>query len=306
MENDDNVEKKNDRYPSTARVDILTLLTSSQPTARTHFSVTPAAKSLTKKLKLSNAAHFSSLSSTLGGGLHGYLGLVVTPANKLRQDPTQPNHVFTRPAPQHLGALNITTTKKKEKTEQQQIQDLRNNGDTILADLDNAPIFQYLTCKEFPSFDHAEIDYGPMLGQGGFSDVFEVSNILLKWPGDANDAVAAEASSPISTNDTVVVVGEKESGKEDEEAAAEEEEEAHYDLRTARSHMSKRCIRFGSARYAVKRIRADLSALNRARHDWFSDWNSFFRVICHPNIVKMRAISNTPRLSADTFLIMDR
>jgi hypothetical protein len=55
-----------------------------------------------QKLYKEIKANATLVSSTLGGGLHGYLGLVVTPANYAR---TQPNHVFTRPP--HPGALNI-------------------------------------------------------------------------------------------------------------------------------------------------------------------------------------------------------
>jgi hypothetical protein len=198
----------------------------------------------------------------------------------------------------------VATTKKKVKTVEEHIKDLRNNADSILADLDDAHIFRFQKCKDFPSFDRAEIDSGSLLGQGGFSDVFEVLNITLT--PDANDAVATEAlvgDADIKEEGIFQKLGDGGGGA----AAADDAEEDHYDLDTARSHMSKRCLRFGSARYAIKRLRGDLSELDRVRGmiDLAIEIQ-FFRVIWHPNIVKMRAISSTSRLSADTFLIMDR
>jgi hypothetical protein len=50
-------------------------------------------------------ANATSVTSSLGGGLHGDLGLVVSPVNYAR---TQPNHVFDRPG--NPGALNIAAT----------------------------------------------------------------------------------------------------------------------------------------------------------------------------------------------------
>ena len=47
-------------------------------------------------------ANASSVASTLGGGLNGHLGLVVTPVNYAR---TAPNTPYTRPG--HPGALQI-------------------------------------------------------------------------------------------------------------------------------------------------------------------------------------------------------
>jgi hypothetical protein len=186
--------------------------------------------------------------------------------------------------------------KKKVKTVGEQIKDLENGANGILADLDTAQVFKSETCKEFPSFDHAAIASGKLLGKGGFSDVFEVSNILL-----TPDAVATTASSASDDDYNMEGVDLL------QEDGGDDEEEFHYDLHTAQSYMSKRCIRKGSCRYAVKRLRKDLSALDRTRGliDLAIEIK-FFRVLWHPNIVKMRAISSTPRLSADTFIVMDR
>jgi hypothetical protein len=199
----------------------------------------------------------------------------------------------------------VATTKKKAKTVEEHIKDLRNNADSILADLDDAHIFRFQKCTDFPSFDRAEIDSGSLLGQqGGFSDVFEVLNVTLT--PDANDAVATEAlvgDADIKEEGIFQKLGDGGGGG----AAADDAEEDHCDLDTARSHMSKRCLRFGSARCAIKRLRGDLSELDRVRG--MTDLAieiQFFRVIWHPNIVKMRAISSTSRLSADAFLIVDR
>jgi hypothetical protein len=58
-----------------------------------------------QKLYKEIKANATSVASVLGGGLHGYLGLVVSPVNYAR---TQPTHPFVRPA--HPGALNIAAT----------------------------------------------------------------------------------------------------------------------------------------------------------------------------------------------------
>jgi hypothetical protein len=197
-----------------------------------------------------------------------------------------------------------TAKKKKEKASvEEQIKDLKNGADRILTDLDMAPVFKHQKCKEFPSFDHAEIHSGPLLGQGGFSNVFEVSNIRVTTLDDASNhnAVVTPASGDNDDN-----IGGDDVDDADVDAD-NDDDEFHYELHTAQSHMSKRCIRFGSARYAVKRLRDDLSDLDRVRGmiDLAIEIK-FFRVIWHPNIVKMRAISTTPRLSEKTFLVMDR
>jgi hypothetical protein len=188
-------------------------------------------------------------------------------------------------------AAPATTTKK---TVEEQIKRSRNSANSILADLDRAPIFKDQKYEEFPSFDHAEINFGPLLPKGGFNDVFEVSNFRL--PPYANDAVATET-----------LIGDDDTGEEEifqKFGDVGDAEDDRYDLHTARSHMSKRCIRYGNARYAVKRLRGDLSELDHVRGmiDLAIE-NKLFHVLRHPNIVKMRSISSTPRLSADTFLI---
>jgi hypothetical protein len=198
----------------------------------------------------------------------------------------------------------VSTTKKKAKTVEEHVKDLRNDADSILADLDDAHIFIFQKCEDFPSFDRAEIDSGSFLGQGGFSDVFEVLNVTLT--PDANDAVATEAlvgDADTKEEGIFQKLGDGGGGG----GAADDAEEDHCDSDTARSHMSKRCLRFGSARCVIKRSRGDLSELDRVRG--VTDLAieiQFFRVIWHPNIVKMRAISSTSRLSADAFLMMDR
>jgi hypothetical protein len=64
-------------------------------------------------------------------------------------------------------------------------------------------------------------------------------------------------------------------------------------------------MQFGSARYAIKRLRPDLNKLEYARGALdLAIEIKYMSLLWHPNIVKMRAVSETPRLSLDTFIVM--
>ena len=220
-----------------------------------------------------------------------------------------------------VAATNKINNNNKKKTVDEQIQDLKNNADSMLAELDRAAVFRRETPKDFPSFDHAEIDTGPLLGKGGFSDVFEVSTIMVTRRPDDHDnnndddddddnAIAAVTEALATTDDdtdaAAAILGEEEEIIQKFRNGGDADDD-HYEFQTARFHMSTRCLRFGSARYAIKRLRQDLSNLDRERGmlDLAIEIR-FFSVLWHPNIVKMRAISSGPRLSPDTFLLMDR
>jgi hypothetical protein len=75
-----------------------------QHSSLTHVHGEPTFQSL-QKIYQEIKANATSVTSSLGGGLHGYLGLVVSPVNYAR---TQPDHAFNRPV--NPGALNIAAT----------------------------------------------------------------------------------------------------------------------------------------------------------------------------------------------------
>jgi hypothetical protein len=166
-----------------------------------------------------------------------------------------------------------------------------------------------------------EIISGPLLGKGGFSNVFEIIDIQLQSQTPQSDHDKKEESPQNIDNNNKNENNSKgdspkSKGKQSlafetaaqtttEENRKEDQEEDHYDVDTARELMSKRCMRFGAARYAIKRLRPDLNKLEYARGALdLAIEIKYMGVLMHPNIVKMRAFSNTPRLSLDTFIVM--
>jgi serine/threonine protein kinase len=203
---------------------------------------------------------------------------------------TMPNH--------HKDHPKLTTEEKAQK--------VWDASEDALTQLDAAHVFSVAkqACRDFPQFDAKEITQGSLLGKGGFSNVFEVVGIHIfeeeSKPVQEEKATespnASVKKSPKFTLPTATGPG----------ASAADDEE-HYDVAMARKLMSQRCLRFGSARYAVKRLRPDLDQLKYARGVLdLAIEIKFMSVLLHPNIVKMRAYSNTPRLSLDTFIVMDR
>jgi hypothetical protein len=185
-------------------------------------------------------------------------------------------------------------------------------ADETLKQVDNAHIFSVAQeiCRDFPTFDANEITSGPLMGQGGFSNVFEVININLsnderkkeescQIHSDKSTTTASKGNHPQAT-DTIIS-----NSNIHDNIKIDDNNEDHYHIDTARELMSKRCMRFGSARYAIKRLRPDLNQLEYARGALdLAIEIKYMSVLMHPNIVKMRASSNTPRLSLDTFIIM--
>ena len=75
----------------------------------------------------------------------------------------------------------------------------------------------------------------------------------------------------------------------------------------ARVFMAENTLRDGHARYAIKRLKPDLS--EKDRKDAVMDMAieaKFLAVISHPNIVKMRGTASTDSLRYDYFIVMDR
>ena len=75
----------------------------------------------------------------------------------------------------------------------------------------------------------------------------------------------------------------------------------------ARMFMAENSLRNGHARYAIKRLKSDLSEKDRkyAVMDMAIE-AKFLAVISHPNIVKMRGTASTDSLRYDYFIVMDR
>ncbi len=177
----------------------------------------------------------------------------------------------------------------KAKSIEHQAKEIEAEAEETLHDVDRTYVFTQQERREFPTFDKDELTLGRLLGKGGFSNVFEVKSIKLK---DGDNPEEASSKNPQGRPKLAFV--KKEEGDED-----------HYDVNTARHLMSTRCVRFGAARYAVKKLRFDLNKLEEARGALDLALEiKFLSVLSHPNIIKMRAFSNTPTWSLDTFIVM--
>jgi serine/threonine protein kinase len=200
-------------------------------------------------------------------------------------------------------------------------------ADETLKYVDNAYIFSVAkeTCRDFPTFDAKEITSGSLLGRGGFSNVFEVISITLlskdeekmkQTPEQSSDnhnhqnpqTLACQTTTDTTTTTTTTTTNNTNNNQDTTRQRMDDtNEEDHYHVDTARDLMANRCMRYGSARYAMKRLRPDLNQLDYARAALdLAIEIKYMSVLMHPNIVKMRAYSNTPRLSVDTFIIMGK
>jgi serine/threonine protein kinase len=135
-------------------------------------------------------------------------------------------------------------------------------------------------------FSLTELEIGKVLGIGGFGVVCEITGITL------SDTSATESDNEAITK----IMGNIEA------------EEDHYDISTARELTSRRCIRNGDARYAVKRLKKDLDDFQtaRGRIDLAIEVR-YLHALSHPNIVKMRGVFKTDDpFDPDFFFVMDR
>jgi serine/threonine protein kinase len=235
--------------------------------------------------------------------------------------------------------LNKNTTTDKEKAKY-----VWDTSDIALAEVDQSYIFSVLKkkCYEFPLFSNQEIHTGKILGKGGFSNVYEIINIELlnnnepeleleqpiivnnindnnnETKNDYYDLNNYSSNSNINLNlnlnDSSTSLKSSFKKGHDTTAIDDDNNTSHYDVKEARLIMKQRVTRFGLNRYAIKRLRPDLkSELDYARGSIdLAIEIKFMSVLVHPNIVKMRGISNTiqtaegGRVSLDTFIIMDR
>ena len=232
------------------------------------------------------------------------------------------------------GAGDDAASNTKMKEKEKRAKDILNGASKVLDKVDKAHIFSILDKREFPIFQLEEIQpFGPELGTGGFSRVQEITQVHLKDLKDGNYANANETDDTNHDNRT-----EEEENKNQKSKPSQDEEDdddlemiaqlmkgvnnkdggkggkllkddEHYDVNTARQVIADRCIRKGSgARYCVKKLKVELDVVDRARGavDLAIEIR-YLSVLWHPNIVKMRGISQTPtEVSQDTFLLMDR
>ena len=144
--------------------------------------------------------------------------------------------------------------KPATKEEKDRAEQILKQADTILKKVDEAYIFTASgqQAREFPKFQGSEMKMGPLLGIGGFSGVFEITEIILKQK--AEEVKEEKPDSPCEGEGPFIENTTKPTADED-----------HYDIANARDIMANRCIRFGSSRYALKLLRPDLNELERVR-----------------------------------------
>lgn len=156
-------------------------------------------------------------------------------------------------------------------------------ADKILQSVDESYIIteRHHKFRLMPVFRPEEISLGTVLGTGGFGVVNEISKFTL------DDELAADkpddASGDSLNNDSVHPnrVATVVSNLED----AEHNSHVHYDIKKAKFWMKKRCLRNGTARYAIKRLHGDLSQVEKARGmvDLALE-AKYLSVVWHPNI----------------------
>ena len=186
--------------------------------------------------------------------------------------------------------------------------ELTKKADRILKEVDGAFIFtaeaaqqqSLQKIRDFPKFQKDELKLGPILGMGSFSGVYEVADIepmrnlmeLADHEQGNGPSKAVEEHPPSGdtgddtdndnnnhTND--VTAPPNWASAEDHD----DHEKSHYEVQTAKEIMAQRCNRFGSARYAIKKLLPNVNEYERIRGILdLAIEIKFLKVLWHPNI----------------------
>ena len=191
----------------------------------------------------------------------------------------------------------------------QRLYDHRAQLDRLLSN----DFFRNTPARNLPTFDASEIGTGPQLGVGGFGVVSEVEYINLMREvarddvGVVDDAESTGDNAILAETNRGMYLADLNSDQHDDD-----DRHNHYlsgltNPGEARAFMAKHVLRDGDARYAIKRLKPDLSEKNKeaAVMDLAIE-AKFLAVISHPNIVKMRGVASTDSLRCDYFIVMDR
>ena len=161
--------------------------------------------------------------------------------------------------------MATATSPKAATSKEEEAKKILANADQALEAVDQSFIFTSQSCRDFPTFQFREITTGELLGKGGFSGVHEIQEIRLLRPDNG------DTGSP-----QPVVLDESPDTQQDED---------HYDAKNARTFMSKRFLRAGSPRYAIKKLKPELGVVDRARGAVdLAIEIKFLSAIWHPNI----------------------
>jgi len=148
---------------------------------------------------------------------------------------------------------------------------------TLLASFEKAcketTIFNAQKEADFPKISEKDILCDKVLGRGAFSDVKEIKRIHL------SQSVKGDLE-----NDSQIVCNLNQ-------------------MFNSREYMSCNCLRDGDARYALKKLTkptTEIALLDLALEA------KFLAVLCHPHIIKLRAIASVCPLDDNYFVILDR
>lgn len=167
-------------------------------------------------------------------------------------------------------------------TPEERAQAILDRAGSVLAKVDRAHIFSVNECRQFPTFESTEIDLGPPLGKGGFSNVSEIFEFHLTGAAPESDKNEQAISERDSSAQKYLNRNKKITGDDDHDKKMHN---IHYDVKSARDFMSEHASRFGSARYAIKQLRDDLDAVDRARGALdLAIEIKYLSAIWHPNI----------------------
>jgi len=215
-------------------------------------------------------------------------------------------------------------------------------GQAQLKRLVSNHFFRSEQTRDLPTFDASEIGVGPRLGVGGFGVVCEVQQIKLDdnriesnvehagqdGAGGADDenrrppslgtrqsTVSAETSEEDTQhkvqsarhNDADAFVFESDLQCLTEFNVGQHDHHYNMSPSAARAFMAEHTLRDGDARYAIKKIKPDLSDEDKvyAVKDLAIE-AKFLAVVSHPNIIKMRGMAATDSLRYDFFILLDR
>ena len=187
-------------------------------------------------------------------------------------------------------------------------------GQAQLQRLCDNHFFRNTRARDLPTFDASEIRVGPRLGVGGFGVVCEVQHIGVQDDGERGQSAGTGGGGGGTSMeedlhrdaDAIVIETDLDSLAD---LKATDEHDYHYNLNptAARAFMAKHSIRDGDARFAIKRLKPDLSDKEKlAGAKDLAIEAKFLAVVSHPNIIKMRGTAATDSLRYDFFIILDR
>ena len=139
----------------------------------------------------------------------------------------------------------------------------------------------------------AELEFGKVLGVGTFGVVYEINHRELSHREEDRWSNTSDAETEITTDGREVAVIDG---------------LIHNSIVAVRDLIARKCMRYGEARYAVKKLNDDLYGFDAVagRVDLAVEVK-LLHSLSHPNIVKMRGVFDTDDpFHPNFFFVMDR